>query len=70
MASTFDVTSISTTRADCPGIEKETLTTGSCRDGFSLKGSFGIMKIPSIIRQAKERIIEKEETFIAFYDLM
>jgi hypothetical protein len=33
-------------------------------------GSFGIMNIPSIIRQAKERIMEKEEIFMVIYNLI
>jgi hypothetical protein len=45
-------------------MEKETLTTGSRRDGFSFTGSLGIKNNPNIIRQEKIRIMEKDETFI------
>jgi hypothetical protein len=65
MASTLEVTSISTTSADCPGIENETFTSGIFREGFNFTGSLGIMNIPSITRQVNDKIIEKEDIFIA-----
>jgi hypothetical protein len=45
-------------------------TTGNCRDGFSFTGSSGIINIPSIIKQAKERMIEKEDVFMVIYYLI
>jgi hypothetical protein len=44
------VTSISITLADCPGIEKETLISGSRREGFNFTGSIEIKNIPNIVK--------------------
>ena len=63
IASSLLVTSISTTRAEFPGIWKETDNLGSVREGESFMGSIGIKAIPASAIHKNATISVNEETF-------
>ena len=61
MDSSFDVASISTIRAELPGIEKLTVKPGRVRDGASLTGSNGINANPIIVTLKNATIMVKDD---------